>query len=196
MPTETTVPTATLDPTTGMVTGSITWASKPFEGVVVKLCTDWVYKCKGIEYSTVTDAQGMFAITGVEPGDYQVITKNPEQYDETRLHETPIKPLVANVSAGQVVNLGSNAICKHDLGLPVLVIQGKNATFSWNAYAGVTEYNLFVIHNKGGTDSINTSSTRYVWVNRWGSDDYSVSLSGRGPNDLCVEGGVLYFTIP
>jgi hypothetical protein len=72
-PTFTAIPT--IDPSTGVVSGSIGWNSQPFAGVLVKLCTKWLYTCSGTEFTGVTGADGKFTITGIAPGDYQVITK-------------------------------------------------------------------------------------------------------------------------
>jgi hypothetical protein len=194
-PTETTVPTATLDPTTGIVTGSITWASKPFEGVVVKLCTDWLYTCKGTEYTAITEAQGIFTFTGLEPGKYQLITKVPDQVDETRSNGGGDLPVTIEVSGGQAVYLDPLPICKHDLVILLPTIQGDSVTFSWKAYPGATDYYAMGFNPSSGQSfgPGHTSSTRFSVNLSTGQYEFSVNtwVSDGG----CAE-GMINFTMP
>jgi hypothetical protein len=74
--TETLVPSAT--PTTGTVTGFVKWGEQPYEGVALLMCTDPVYGiCKEPFYETITDAQGGYTFSGVEPGTYTIIPDAP-----------------------------------------------------------------------------------------------------------------------
>ena len=74
--TETLIPSAT--PTTGTVTGFVKWGDQPYEGVALSLCTDPVYGiCKEPFYEAVTDAQGGYTFTGVEPGTYMIMPDAP-----------------------------------------------------------------------------------------------------------------------
>jgi hypothetical protein len=194
-PTETTLPTVTIDPTTGVVTGTITWASQPFEGVTVKLCTDWLFTCKGREYIAITDAQGVFIITGVEPGNYQLITKEPDQAGETRVNGGEHNwPITIEVSGGQAVDLGGVTVCKHDLFI-IRTIQGSSVTFSWKAYPGATGYYAHGWESSSGYTfgPEQTSSTSFS--TNLGTGNYEFSVYADGPDGLCAQ-GMIKFTIP
>ncbi len=175
LPSPTFTPAPTMDPATGTVSGSIGWNNKPFAGVVVKLCTQWLYTCTGIEFSGLTNADGEFTIPGISPGKYQVITKYPGQNDETRLQNSSNGqaglPLVITVSAGQLTHLDPVAICKVDLVLFAPSIKGNSVTFSWKAYPGATSYYFDVTGQNIGAFFLPTTSFtatlppgNYQWI--------------------------------
>ena len=151
-PTFTVAPTS--DPATGRVSGSIGWNNQPFAGVVVKLCTQWLYNCTGIEFTGTTNVDGEFTIPGILPGKYQVITKYPGQIDETRLQSSSTGqaglPLVITVMAGRLTQLDPVAICKVDLVLFAPDIKGNSVTFSWKAYPGASTYGFWIANQNIG----------------------------------------------
>jgi hypothetical protein len=163
----------TIAPSTGSVSGSIDWNNQAFAGVEVKLCTKWLYTCSGVVFTGTTDAHGKFTIAGISPGNYQLITKYPGQYDETRMQDYSNggSPLVVAVSAGQMTDLKPAAICKVDLVLYAPSIKGHSVTFSWKPYPGASSYNYSVIGtNVGGWFLSSTSfsgtlsSGSYQWM--------------------------------
>ena len=188
VPSPTLTATATLDPTTGIVTGSIWWANQPYKGVVVNLCTKWLYTCNGIEFTGVTQSDGTFTIPGVSAGEYQLITKYPGQKDETRANGKGGLPISVKVMAGQEIDLDPISICKMDLTLSFPTInQGNWVTFYWNAYPGVTDYRLEVV----GNTSWQTTATRSTIILDPGSYQLVITTIG----DVCSR-GILNFTVP
>jgi len=88
------------------VPGRTIWNGQPIAGVTVKLCTKWRFKCETTEYSAVSDAEGNYTIIWIPPGDYNFITKTPDQKDETRWRdEVPPEPWVIKIAAGQTVTM-------------------------------------------------------------------------------------------
>jgi hypothetical protein len=168
----------TLDLATGVVSGSIGWNNRPFAGVLVKVCTRWLYTCSGTEFTGVTGADGKFTISGISPGDYQVITKYPGQNDETRLLD-PAKhglPMVLTVPAGQMTFLNPVSICKTDLVLFAPIIKGNSVTFSWQAYPGASSYGFQIINTYFGAGPI--YSTSYTTTLPSGNYQWNIRSDG------------------
>ncbi len=130
-PTEISLPSAT--PSTGTVTGSVMWGDQPYEGVTVILCSDWVFACNGQEYSAVTDSQGGFSISGMEPGEFQLVTFIPEQLG---IYFPGDKNIKIQVIAGEMVELEPVIRCKYDLKATAPVIKNGFVTIRWNPYPG------------------------------------------------------------
>jgi hypothetical protein len=188
VPSSTLTPMPTSNPTTGTVKGSVSWASKPFQGVVVKLCTNWLYACSGTEFSGTTSADGKFIITGVSPGEYQVITKYTGQSDETRAQMHGGWPLSVMVSAGATVDVDPISICKTDLFLfSPNISNGGSVTFSWKPYPGATGYFLTL----NGNEYWNTGNNTSFKILQPGS--YQLVVSVVGP--ACAQ-GIINFTVP
>jgi hypothetical protein len=190
-PTQTLVPSSTLTPTTGTVTGSVRWADKPFADVQVKLCTDWLYTCNGIEFTGVTQSDGNFTVAGVSPGEYQLITKYPGQEGESRYFTGEnLFPLSIKISAGETVNVDRVSICRTDLFLYSPIVNGKSVQFSWKPYAGATNYHLKLI-KPAGDDQWDTKGTNsYVNLE---SGSYQLIVFVFGP--ACTQ-GMVNFTVP
>jgi len=194
-PTQTFVPSPTftamptIDPKTGTVTGSVGWGYQPVEGVVVTLCTKWAYTCTGVKFSDVTNAGGKFTITGVSPGDYQLITKYPGQTDESRASGQGGWPLSIQVTAGQMVKVESVSICKDDLEIYFPTIKGNTVTFVWKAYPDATSYVGYLPQQPSWT----TSSTLYTVNMQSGSYQLLIEVKRK---DLGCARGYLNFTVP
>jgi hypothetical protein len=198
MPTQTIIPSPTLtpmptsNPTTGTVNGSVLWASRPMAGVAVKLCTNWLYTCKGTEFSGVTGADGIFRITGVSPGEYQVITKYPGQSDETRAQVQGGWPLTVTISAGDRFDVDTINICKTDLFLYSPAISNNGSTtFSWKPYPEATGYFLTLSGTSNGNEYWNTTNNTSFKVLQPGN--YQLVVSSVGP--ACAQ-GIVNFTVP
>ena len=187
VPSPTPTPTPTISPTTGTVRGSIYWAFAPYEGVVVDLCTNWLYTCQGDKYSSITGTNGNFLITEIPPGEYQLITKYPGQNDETRALGQGGFPLSITVTAGQLTTVDSVSICKLDLSLYKPTVMGHTVTFVWKAYPGATSYTVRII-SKGGWDTTSTSYTVSL-----DSGSYQVQVQAIGK---ACSMGLVNFTVP
>jgi hypothetical protein len=194
-PTQTLVPSPTFtsmptnEPTTGSVSGYVGWGFQPVEGVIVDLCTHWVYTCQGTKFSGVTNAEGLFIMKGVSPGDYELITKYPGQVDESRMSGQGGWPASIQVAAGQTVKVDNISICKNDLEIYAPTIKGNTVTFIWKAYPGATSYDGYLT----GRDSWHTSSTLYSLNLESGS--YQLLLDVKTKNLTCVH-GYINFTVP
>jgi serine/threonine-protein kinase len=126
---------------TGTVTGRTVWNGQPIAGVTVKLCTKWVFKCETTAYSAVSDANGNYTITGIPPGDYNFVTKMPDEKGEVGAIDEKLK-----------INAGLNAwgdrpvCCKQDLQLisPAheATVSSTTPTLSWKAYPYATSYEV------------------------------------------------------
>jgi TIR domain len=189
-PTFTALPT--IDPSTGTVSGSIGWNDQPFAGVQVKLCTKWLYTCSGAVFTGATKADGKFSITGISPGNYQLITKYPGQNDETRMQNSSNSgsPLAITVSAGKTVDVGPVSICKTDLFIYTPALAYPNSTtyrFTWNPYPGVHQYNLKLVGYDSWT-STNASSLKNMQP---GSYQLVVTTIG----EACSS-GIINFIVP
>jgi hypothetical protein len=186
-PSPTFTPTSTLNPTTGSVRGSIHWAYAPFEGVVVELCNNWLYTCKGDKYTGITGTNGNFLITEIPQGEYQLITKYPGQNDVTRALGQGGFPLSITVTAGQLLEIDQISICKFDLSLYKPTVMGHTVTFVWKAYPGATSYTVRII-SKGGWD---TTTTTYTVSLDSGSYQVQVQAIGKACSMAMVN-----FTVP
>jgi hypothetical protein len=193
VPSPTLTASPTIDPTTGVVSGSVMWNNQPFGSVVVKLCTKWLYTCNGVQFGGVSADDGKFTIAGITPGDYQVITKYPGQNDETRMQDSSGTgqaglPKVVTVIAGKSTYMGNVTLCKVDLVLFAPTIKGHSVTFSWKAYPGATSYNYSVDGtNVGGWFLPSTSFTGTL-----PSGSYQWRIQTNGP---CSQ-GIGNFSVP
>ncbi len=175
-----------------MVTGSIWWADKPFEGVQVDVGTSWLYTCNGVKFSDTTKADGSFSIVGVAPGEYQLITKYLGQRGETEYFTgANLFPLSITVAGGDQIDVERISICKMDLYLYAPILNGKSVTFSWKPYPGATDYDVNIWYNNAwlkswGTKGLNTGTTL-------DSGSYQVTVFVYGP--ACSQGTV-NFTVP
>jgi len=151
-PTLTPVPSPTVTPTTGTVSGSVWWADRPFEGVEVSMCTNWLNTCNGDKFTGVTKSDGSFAIAGVSPGEYQLITKYPGQTGETRYFTGEnLYPFSTLVLAGEMIDVKRIDICKTDLEIYTPIINGTSVTLSWKPYPRATDYTINqVVGNEWG----------------------------------------------
>jgi hypothetical protein len=151
-PTSTLVPSPTVTPTTGTISGSVWWADRPFEGVEVSLCTNWLNTCNGDKFTGVTKSDGSFAIAGVSPGEYQLITKYPGQTGETRYFTGEnLYPFSTLVLAGETIDVKRIDICKTDLEIYTPIINGTSVTLSWKPYPRATDYTINqVVGNEWG----------------------------------------------
>jgi hypothetical protein len=188
--TNTRTPSMTIDPSVGMVSGAIYFAAQPFPGVKVKLCTDWLYSCRGSEITTVTDSEGIYLFNSVEPGEYQLITQAPDQLDETRwevwkgTYEGGMEPVIITVTGGRKTNNATHKICKHDFEILGITVVSGSVTIAWAPYPGATYYD-FTPLNGGGSGVSNTTSTRVSMP--LSSGNYLFTLRAYGPSDLCVQ---------
>jgi hypothetical protein len=190
-PTQTPVPSPTLTPTTGTVSGSVWWADKPFEGVVVDVCSSWLFTCKGIKFSDITKADGSFNIAGVAPGEYQLITKYPGQAGESRYFTGGnLFPLSIMVSAGATANVDRISICKTDLYLYAPIINGKSVGLAWKPYPGANGYHV-KLDKPVGNDQWDTKGLLSSLYLEPGS--YQVTVFVFGP--ACSQ-GFQSFTVP
>jgi hypothetical protein len=190
LPSPTFTPLPTINPTTGTVTGSVGWGYQPMKDVVVTLCTKWSYTCTGTKFTGLTNASGEFTITGVAPGDYQLITKYPGQTDETRQVGQGGWPVTIQVAAGQRVTADNVSICKYDLKLHSPTIKGNTVTFVWMPYPDATTYTGRVT----GQGSWDTTSTLYTMNLQPGNYQLQIEL-WTSTNKGCVRGYV-NFTVP
>jgi hypothetical protein len=196
VPSLTFTPQPTFDTKTGIVNGSIGWNNQPLAGVLVKLCTKWLYTCSGDEFTGLTGADGKYTISGVTPGKYQVITKYPSQNDETRMLFTSGTgraglPMVIIVVAGQNTYLGAVSICKDDLVLYAPVIKGNSVTFSWQAYPGADSYDYGV----DGTNIAVYSSHSTSFTATLKPGTYQWSVDTRDSSGPCT-GAIGNITVP
>jgi hypothetical protein len=189
-PTYTAMPT--IDPSTGIASGSIEWNNQPFAGVEVKLCTKWLYTCSGVVFTGITKADGKFSIVGISPGNYQLITKYPGQNDETRMQNTSNggSPLAVTVSAGKTVDVGPVSICKTDLLINTPALAYPNSRiyrFTWNPYPGIHQYNLKLV----GYDSWTSTNASSIKDMQPGSYQLVVTTIG----EACSS-GIINFNVP
>jgi actin-related protein len=192
-PTQTPVPSPTLTPTTGTVSGSVWWADKPFEGVVVDVCSNWLFTCKGIRFSDITKADGSFTITGVAPGEYQLITKYPGQAGESRYFPGEnLFPLSITVSAGETAGVDRINICKTDLYLYAPILNGKVVKFSWKPYPGATDY-VLKLSGENNTWKDSWSTNGLAFETSLNPGNYQMTVFVFGP--ACTQ-GIVNFTVP
>jgi serine/threonine-protein kinase len=205
-PTATTT-SAAASPDTGTVEGRIMWGNEPFSGVIVKLCTKWLFKCETAEYSAVSDAEGNYTITGIPPGDYYFMTKTPDQKDETRWRdEVPPEPWVIKVVARQTVTMDDVHVWKHDLLLisPAhgATASSKTPTLSWKAYPGAAEYDVAMECPMGGGKGghkfgITTTQWTVDFVLYSGDNcDWQITARAASGQALAVSPGYRRFIVP
>jgi hypothetical protein len=190
LPSPTLAPRTTTDLNTGTVSSVVWWNSKPLAGVLVTLCSDWLYTCKGIKFTGVSDADGNIIIRGITPGEYQVITKYPGQTDETRLNGTAGWPVYVKVLTGEIVNVDPIQVCKMDLFIySPTISNGTSVTFSWRPYPRAAEYLLQLNGNNG---SVWWSTSNTISFKILQSGNYQLIISVGNP---CVR-GIVNFTVP
>ena len=128
--TESLVPTTTT--TTGTVTGLVKWGGKPYEGVTLLMCSDPIYgKCKGLYYETITDTQGSYTFTSVEPGSYIIL---PSVSGELDIHLSYWDSPQFQVFAGETLLREEMQYVKYNLNVysPVKLADGS-VTLHWMA---------------------------------------------------------------
>jgi hypothetical protein len=131
-PSETPIPSAT--PTTGTVTGFVKWGEQPYEGVALLMCTDPVYGiCKEPFYEAVTDAQGGYTFSGVEPGTYTIMPDAPGE-ELNNVHLSYWDSPEFQVVAGETLNREDMGFVKFTLNVyePVKLADGS-VTLHWGA---------------------------------------------------------------
>jgi TIR domain len=149
-PTATLIPSPTATPTTGTVNGTVWWADRPFEGVEVALCTNWLNTCNGDKFTDVTKSDGNFTIAGVTPGEYRLITKYPGQSGETEYFTGEnLYPFSTLVRAGETITVNRIDICKTDLEIYTPIVNGTNVTLSWKPYPRATDYKITQVIGNG-----------------------------------------------
>jgi hypothetical protein len=154
------------------------------------LCSDWLYTCKGVKFTGLTQSDGSFSIEGVTPGEYYLITKYPSQNDETRyLGPRDDHPPTFLVSAGVTVDAGPISICKKDLFVyaPASINDKGGYKFSWKSYPGATEYHIQLV----GYDSWDSGGLNTYTDLQPGS--YQLIVSVIGP--ACTQ-GIVNFIVP
>ncbi|OGN72211.1 MAG: hypothetical protein A2X25_00685 [Chloroflexi bacterium GWB2_49_20] len=190
--TETLMPSAT--PTTGTLTGSVVvWGGQPYEGVTVTLCSEWTFACKGLAYSAVTDTQGSFTISGIDPGTYHMITLVPEQlgiiYPGEDLRQI-------QVNAGETIELDAIHKCKYDLKVSAPVVQNGKVTLHWSAYPGAPFYylNIYDIY-WNNLDFVRTPNTSVTSENSLAAGNYYYQVDINEADGVCVR-AFGRFTVP
>ncbi len=141
-------PVATPSPTPGSgpgaVEGRIVWNGQPFPSVTVKLCSDWHMfgGCKGTEYQAVSGPDGRYAIAGINPGKYSLVTKLPGQENESMWLGRSVE-----LQAGQTLSLRDLPVVKYDLQLASptdKAIVPAKPTLAWQEYPGAAYYQVYV----------------------------------------------------
>jgi hypothetical protein len=122
------------------------------EGVLVTLCTDWKNTCIGNQFTDITKADGSFAVSGIAPGEYQLITKYSGQNGETRYFTgANLYPFSTLVRAGETIPVDRIDICKTDLEIYAPIINGTSVTLSWKPYPRAIDYTINqVVGNEWG----------------------------------------------
>jgi hypothetical protein len=141
----------------GNVVGRILWNAQPVADTEVKLCQDvsMVGGCKGVEYSTRTDATGVYLLTDVPPGEYGLVVHalgaDRWVYVTAGLGISARKYTVA---ADQVLTVGDQSIYKFDLKLTGPTdkeqVETGQPTLSWEPYSEASYYELYLTSEKAG----------------------------------------------
>jgi hypothetical protein len=130
---------------TGTAVGQILWNGQGMSGVTVKLCTDWGMfgGCKTTEYQAITDKDGRYTITELPAGDYDFVTKIPDQEKETGWIGMNV-----TVADGQTVTIRDANVIKYDLKITSpnqdATVSSNTPTLTWEAYPGAEYYKVYV----------------------------------------------------
>ena len=149
----------------GAVQGRIVWNGQPFPNVTVKLCSDWHMfgGCKGTEYQAVSGPDGRYSIAGVNPGKYSLVTKLPEQGNESMWLGRSVE-----LQAGQTLALRDLPVVKDDLQLASptdKAIVPTKPTLAWEAYPGAAYYQVYVSSSTTAKTAVNfekATGTQYA----------------------------------
>jgi len=191
--TETLMPSAT--PTTGTVSGQVMWGDQPYgEGVNLQLCADPVFtgSCKSLTAEEVTDAQGKFTFSQVQPGKYTLVPYAPG--DLGLMIEKDVIEIV--VSAGETQVLTPFDMCKYNFKAYTPVLNKNNSlTLRWSTYPS-NEYTWYfgdIYATGGGEHHVHYTSTTIGSIDP-GSYVFYVRASGyAGTGSSC---SISWFTIP
>jgi len=144
-------------PGTGNVVGRILWNAQPVADTEVKLCEDvsMVGGCKGIEYSTYTDATGVYLLADVPPGEYGLVVHaigaDRWVYVTAGLGISARKYTVA---ADQVLTVDDQSIYKFDLKLTGPTdkeqVETGQPALVWEPYPEAAYYELYLTSEKAG----------------------------------------------
>jgi hypothetical protein len=200
-PTITNTASATPDLSTGNVEGYVSWGGQPFEGVIVRLCTEWSDACKGTVYTAITDNKGRYSFTKLEPGDYQLSTQVPGQRSESRQEKFIFRqgnvPTLVKVPAGETVTLDTLGLCKVDLVIPPPTVRGNYVRFNWPAYPGAETYSVTFAAIRGGNASGKGGQRIYSpWISvTLPAGYYQIGVTAESTTGVCAT-AFNYFTVP
>jgi hypothetical protein len=193
IPTLMSTPFAT--PSTGTVTGLVKWGDVPYAGVNIMLCSDWKYTCKGVSYSGLTDAQGVFTITGIEPGKYIMIKSVPDKQLGLIL-PMDVGETAMQIYAGNVKVLDPINQCKYDLQVSTPVINNGYITLRWNTVpGGEYDWEIDTVYWSSGAGGWHVKYTSVTTYKPFPPGDYIWFVSADGTNGYCSR-SVGRFTIP
>ena len=102
---------------TGGVYGRLFWNGKPVQGQEIKLCDEikTFGGCQGAEYSSVTDANGVYAILNVPPGSYGLTYRAMDSDTWYYITSGILDAKDFEVPADQMINVGDFHTIRTDL---------------------------------------------------------------------------------
>lgn len=141
----------------GGVYGRLLWNGKPVEGIQVKLCDEikLLGGCKGTEYPTTTDANGVYAILNVPPGTYGLTYRALDADTWYFVTSGFLNAKDFEVPAGEMMNVGDHHTIRLDL---VILTPTENQrmtiarpTLTWKPYPEAAYYELTFHSGRGGS---------------------------------------------
>jgi hypothetical protein len=186
---------------TGTAQGRVLWNEQPFAGVTVKLCADWGMfgGCKGTEYQAVTDTDGRYTITGIPPGEYDFVTKLPDQPNETGW-----LGLSVTVQADQTVTVRDVPVVKYDLKLlspaDKTTVNTTTPALTWESYPGAAYYKVYVSGGPSSKTAVSfekTTATQYNVTTPLESGEYywRITAYNASGSEIAENGRLSYFTV-
>jgi hypothetical protein len=187
----------------GTAEGRILWNGngQPMADVTVKLCTDWIFSsgCKTKEYTAVTGNDGRYVIAGLPVGEYYLITKLPDQEDETWQWRIKV-----HVVAGQIVTVSDMSLSKFDLKLSVpgdnTTVTTATPTLEWEPYPDAAYYEVWALRSQPLEAAVNdekVSVFRYIVKNPLAPGEYIWGIRAYSAAGIEISESAVYsFVVP
>jgi hypothetical protein len=135
---------------TGSIAGRLLWNGQPVVGTEVKLCEKMgmFTGCEGKQVTAVTDANGIYLLANVPPGEYALVFHAIDRDSWVYVTSSFIKAKKFPVEADKTLVLEDQHLYKYDLKQlsPAEKAQVSEAqpTLKWEAYPGAAYYEVYL----------------------------------------------------
>lgn len=145
----------------GNVFGQVMWNGSGAADLDLLLCQDFsvLGGCKGRAYTAVTNADGIYLFTDVEPGTYALAIRVFDSDSWLYITDGILSTAEITVRAGEILPIENQIIYKLDLKAENPADQSRiksgSQTLSWATYPDADYYQVYLTPEKGGAIFVN-----------------------------------------